>query len=412
MCASWADNEQKSESLVEVLLTPVRNQFVPDGKGGVAGYNFGAYQEYLSAIESYIKVNSEIPEPKKFKLLGNAVWTAAKDKKLYARNLLKYVKDEESKYLREPKENYEFISSLSVNYFKGLKRTNLNPPIKFARKKPKKFDFEPILKPFSYIDIKEIPGSYTFFRIPVKARNPIEAYLQGIDAIDLLRAIWNWFYKPQEYYFNSDQSRKSLNLITLGPFHIILKPDSTLDGNFWYEPEFRESAMDIRKDWDKLNAFEQRSRRAISRHSYRNEIENALRRFARALDHKDKHVSFLQLWQVLEKITGTNNANYEQLIKRVAFLYEEVDLNRGVLNHLRLYRNSSVHDGIQNNRIEKYLYQLKRYVEEVLGFHVNNPFKANSLADAVSYLDLPTDGSNLKKRFTQIKKALKFRRVR
>jgi hypothetical protein len=412
MCARWADNEQKSESLVEVLLTPVRNQFVNDDQGGVAGYNFGAYNEYLSAIESYIKLNTEIPESKKFELLSNAVWTAAKDKKLDAKNLLKYVKDEEGKYLSKLKENYEFVSSISVNYFEGLKRNNLNPPIKFAQKKPKKFDFESILKPISYIAIKEIPRSYTFFRIPVAARNPMEAYHQGIDAIDLLRAIWNWFYKPQEYIFNSDQSRKPMNFITLGSFHTILKPDGKFDGDFWYEPEFREAAIDIRKDWDKLNSFEQKSRRAISRHPYKHEIENALRRFTRALDHSDKHVSFLQLWQVLEKITDTNNANYEQLIKRVAFLHEEIELNKGVLNHLRLYRNSSVHDGIQHNRIEKYLYQLKRYVEEVLGFHVNNPFKANSLADAVSYLDLPADDGTLRKRFTQTKEALKFRRIK
>ena len=35
MCANWADNSQKSESLVQALLEPVKNQFAPDGKGGV-----------------------------------------------------------------------------------------------------------------------------------------------------------------------------------------------------------------------------------------------------------------------------------------------------------------------------------------------------------------------------------------
>jgi hypothetical protein len=411
MCANWADNEQKSENLVQALLEPVKNQFVPDGKGGVAGMNFGAYDEYLSAIESYIKLNPEIPEPEKFNLLSNAVWAAAKANTLDAKNLLNFVKTEESNYLSKPKEDYEFAGSLSVRYFKGLNRSNLKPPIRFARKAPKKYDFKPILESFDYIDVKEIPASYSFFRIPVKARNQNEAYRIGIDNIDLLRAIWNWYFKPTEYIFNSDQSRKPLNFITSGPFHMILKPDGTLSGDFWYEAEFQESSLDISKDWKKLNSFESKSRRSFNRHPYRADIENALRRLTQALDYKDKHVSFLKLWQVLEKLTATNNANYDQLIKRVSFLYDEPELMKGVLNHLRLHRNSSVHDGKEHQRIEKYLYQLKRFVQTVLSFHINNPFGVTSLSDAVSFLDLPTDSNTLKNRFKQMKKALKFRKA-
>jgi len=411
MCAFWADNNQKSENLVQALIEPVKNQFVPDGKGGVAGMNFGAYDEFLSAIESYINLHPEIPVSQRFQLLSSAVWTAAKAGKLDAKNLLDFVKTEESQYLSQPKENYEFVSSLSVKYFKEMSRSNLKPPIRFAGKIPKKYDFTPILKPFDYIGVNEIPKNYTFFRIPVKARNPYEAYRLGIDSIDLLRAIWNWYFKPTEYIFNSDQSRKPLNFITLGPFHTILKPDGKLFADFWYETEFQESALDISKDWEKLNLYERRTRRHFAKHPYKTDIENALRRMTQALDHKDKDVSFLKLWQVLEKLTATNNANYDQLIKRVSFLYEDVELTKGVLNHLRLHRNSSVHDGKGHERIEKYLYQLKRYVQRVLSFHINNPFKVNKLSDAVAFLDLPTDSTILTDRFKQIKKALKFRKV-
>lgn len=159
MCAFWADNNQKSENLVQALSEPVKNQFVPDGKGGVAGMNFGAYEEFLSAIESYINLHPEIPIPQRFQLLSSAVWVAAKADKLDAKNLLDFVKNEESKYLSQPKENYEFVSSLSVKYFKGLNRSNLKPPIKFAGKIPKKYDFKPILEPFKYIGISEIPDN-------------------------------------------------------------------------------------------------------------------------------------------------------------------------------------------------------------------------------------------------------------
>ncbi len=411
MCANWADNSGKSENLVKALLEPVKNQFVLDGSGGVAGSNFPAYDEYMSAIESYIRLNPEVPELEKSNLVTSAVWAAAKAKTLDTKNLLNFIGTQESNYLSKPKEDYEFVGSLSVRYFKGLNRSNLKPPIKFAGKVLKKYDFKPILKQFDYVGVKEIPKSYTFFRIPVKARNQNEAYILGIDQISLLRAIWNWYYNPTEYISTTDQSRKPFNLITSGPFHMILQPDGTLSNDFWYEAEFQESSLDISKDWEELNSFESKSRRRISRHLYRADIENALRRMMQALDYKDKQVSFLKLWQVLEKLTATNNANYDQLIKRVSFLYDDVELMKGVLNHLRLHRNSSVHDGKEHQRVEKYLFQLKRFVRTILSFHLNNPFEATSLSDAVSYLDLPTDSNSLKDRFKQTKKALKFRKI-
>ncbi len=410
MCAMWAGNEQKSESYVKNLLTPIRNQFVSDGKGGIAGYDFAAYDDYLSAIESYIRLNAEIPEPEKFSLISDAVWVAAKANKLDEKNLLDYVTDKESDYLSKPKEDYEFFSSISVRYFNGLNRSRLKPPIKFSRKIPETIDFESILEKFSYIGIKNIPESYTFFRIPLKARNPTEAYRLGIDAIDLLRAIWNWYYKPQEFLYTTDQSQKPMNLITLGPFHSVLKPDGALSSNFWYESEFQESTIDIQEKWEKLSSFERKSRKRFSKHPYKDEIEDSLRRFTQALDHRDKNVSFLQLWQVLEKITGTNNANYDRLIKRVSFLYEEVELNKGVLNHLRLHRNSSVHDGKRHDRIEKYLYQLKSYVQVALSYHIDNPFNVKTMSEAHLFLDMPTNCDALRQRLAQTKKALKYRK--
>jgi hypothetical protein len=110
------------------------------------------------------------------------------------------------------------------------------------------------------------------------------------------------------------------------------------------------------------------------------------------------------------KAAGVKLNNVSSTKIPVEPLYEEVELEKGVLNHLRLHRNSSVHDGIKKDRIQKYLYQLKRYVEGVLSFHINNPFKVSSLSDAVLFLDLPTDSGSLTKTITQYKKVMKYRR--
>jgi len=340
-------------------------------------------------------------------MLSHATWQAQKAKKLDARGLLGQLTREENEYLKQPKSDYEFASSISVPYFPKLNRSRLKPPIKFSREIPKKFDLNSISDKFVYV--KKIPESYTFFRIPVKARNPAEAYMQGMEAIDLLRAIWNWAFFPKHDFFDFDQSPRPLNKVTLGPLHSVIEPDGKLSEGFWYEIEFRELPTDISRDFDKLTKYEQKIRRRLSRHFYRKDLEKYTRRYAQALDYLDKHVAFAKLWQVMEKLTDTNNAAYEQMIKRIVFLYpDSADLHKAVLQHLRHFRNSSIHDAREASQIETYLHQLLRYVKTLFDFHIHNPFKAKSLSESVAYLDETTDTSILTRRVEKYRKVLNF----
>lgn len=86
-----------------------------------------------------------------------------------------------------------------------------------------------------------------------------------------------------------------------------------------------------------------------------------------------------------------------------------MNLHKGMFNHLRLYRNASIHDGRQTDQVRKYIYQLNDVVKEVLGYHIDNSFKARNFSEAVEYLDLPTDAHELTKKLDFYKKALKFR---
>ena len=146
----------------------------------------------------------------------------------------------------------------------------------------------------------------------------------------------------------------------------------------------------------------------FSRHRYGKDIKKYLRRFTRSLDYLDKHVSFSKLWQVLEKLTDTNNANYEQMIKRVVFIVKGNELDKAILNHLRQHRNSMIHDDHQGSLIETYLFQLLRYVRMLLSYHIENPFKAASLSESASYLDETTNTGIISKRIARMQKVLKF----
>lgn len=404
MCAIWI-KEQRSEQLVNSLLVPVKNQFHPDAKGGVFGSNFHAFHDLVTAILSFVAFHDEIPETEKFQLMSGAVWSAAKANKLDARSLLGQLTKKENEYFDQPFADFEFASSLSVRYFSKLNRSRLNPPIKFFGKIPPKLDFASITERFSYI--RPIPESYAFIRIPVKARTPAEAFHLGSEALDLMRAIWNWLYFPVENPLMSYAGRP-LNHITTGPLHAIIDPAGQLADGIWYEHEFREISVDISRDWEKINKYERNSRRSFKRHPYGKDIEKYLRRFTRSLDYLDKQISFSKLWQVMEKLTDTNNADYERMIKRVVFLYGGDELHKAILNHLRQYRNSSVHDDHQGSMIETYLFQLLRYVKQLFVFHLKNPFRAKTLSEAVSYLDESTDIGALSKKIAKMQKVLKF----
>lgn len=410
MCAKWADNENKCENYVNTLLKPIGEQFFFDDSGSLSGSNYIAYEDYLSAIESYFSFAPEVPVIDRYNLLTEAVHSAAKAKDLKAKTVLRYLCIEEAKYLKKTKDSYEFITTLSIKYFKSLSIARLNPPIKFSLNLPKKIDIKPINLKFQQVYKGVIPENFTYVRIPTKARSANEAYKIGIDAIDLLRGIWNLKLNTSEsllvYSMNKNEP---INSITLGPVQIILLPDGDINNIFWSEPEYTDKLGDIQDKWKELEVFEKKIRKKLSNHPYRNDIEESIRGFTRALDYKDLQVSFLQLWTVLEQLTAINDAKYDVLIKRVAFLYQDTDLTKAYMQHLRLYRNSSIHDGHRNDRVEKYLYQIKRHIQTVLRFHIFNPFKVKSMNDAAAFLDLPTNRTDLNARFINIKNALKFR---
>src|SRR5262249_53163499 len=149
------------------------------------------------------------------------------------------------------------------------------------------------------------------------------AFHSAIKTIDYIRSIWNWKFEPQRRVFPGTLNGYPMNFFTLGPIHIIMKPDRSFSESIWYEPEYIHRTTDISKEWEMLKKFEQKSRRAISNHKYGSQITDALCKLAQALDYRDLQDAFLRLWQVLEHITGTDYAKYQTLIDKVVFIERE-----------------------------------------------------------------------------------------
>ena len=211
-----------------------------------------------------------------------------------------------------------------------------------------------------------------------------------------LRGIWNLKLNSQTVARFSSGPPRPVNEILAGAIHTVHRPDGSLvdPQTYWYEPTVRRylPAVDLTKKWDSITSEERVVRHRIRRSNYGANLASALSRYARALDGSDYESSFLKLWGLLEFLTHTESARYEDTIKRCLFATRDRELERQVLEHLRDRRNHSVHAAPSRESFgDDLLYQLKGYVEWLLKFHLFSRPSFRSLADAAEFLSLPHD---------------------
>jgi hypothetical protein len=82
--------------------------------------------------------------------------------------------------------------------------------------------------------------------------------------------------------------------------------------------------------------------------------------------------------------------------------------NRQILKHLMRYRNRTVHAGYETEDIETFLYQLKRYLEHVLLFHIFTTPGFSNIRDTAEFLNLPADLPELQRKIRLMDHALKY----
>jgi transcription initiation factor TFIIIB Brf1 subunit/transcription initiation factor TFIIB len=187
------------------------------------------------------------------------------------------------------------------------------------------------------------------------------------------------------------------NKIVAGPVYSLHHPDGSLaTDSDWFEPQYigPNLTRKLQQEWDRVRKNEEGIRQILRRSPYAAVLEDALRRYCRALDLVELSSSFLNLWSLLETLTGISPRDrHDKVVKRASFIYADPErkMHELVLHHLRRYRNSYVHVGEGSDRAGAYLYQLRRYVEDMLTFHLQNSRTASSLDRLVQFLDLPAD---------------------
>jgi hypothetical protein len=128
----------------------------------------------------------------------------------------------------------------------------------------------------------------------------------------------------------------------------------------------------------------------------------------RALDESDANTAFLRLWTAVEVLTTPGKADFDKLIRRCAFLFQQGAFHRQMLEHLREYRNSTVHAGEYSDRARAMCFQLQLYFNALIWFHMGNATAFQSLDEANQFLDMPPDKAAISRQIKLGRRALKY----
>jgi len=256
------------------------------------------------------------------------------------------------------------------------------------------------------IPVKETRADYCRVIVRVHAKSPQSSVSNALRALDLQRAVWC-------LYANSDmeiagQGWKPINVVKLGPIHTVHLADGELaTKSIWFEPNYAEvSSFDVGTgNYKKLSAD---TFAKLQKSNYRRVLVEALLKFVRALDERDQNTAFLKLWGAAESLLVPDHADYEKFVRRCSFLYKEREFHMQLLEHLREYRNTSVHAGDESDLAKTHCFQLQAFFRPLMLFHLHHSAEFSSLSEANDLLDLSPDPAALQRKRYLLDKAILF----
>jgi hypothetical protein len=383
---------------------------VATGGGAVTFADDPLFEDAALAVESGVDFVADIPESDRRDIVSTAMFTAPSP--LTPGSLIGEINRRARDFLREPERPYVLATSISARYFAGLNRSEVSGRRMYFRgvlprhlraghgeaaDRTGRYLLGPLPSPL------HLGERYTAVWVHTRGRSHWEAVSRALDALDLLRSIWNFALNRRKWSRTTGGARRPVNQVLLGPLHSLHDPDGSLVSPAnWFDSDYVRpvQSRELSRRWEQVREDERDVRASLARSAYRESLEDALRRYTRALDLFQWEVAFLGLWGLLETLTGTKpHDSHDLTMRRASFLYPdpEREVHFQTLTHLRHYRNRSVHGGESSATIEAYLYQLKRYVEQLLLFHLTNSYGFGSVEQAGEFLGLPPGPADLRR---------------
>jgi len=371
------------------------------------------YHEYISLLKSMIHLDETTSTIVSEQLVVNGFHEAAKKKNLTPDGILSAIKKQARQHQSKPEQHFWLLTSLNLTNIQDIPKYRINGcEVRFYNQLPLKYKIarDQIISDTSSWLTGSGENYSCYVTVHTKDKGALDAAEKMLDALNLLRGIWN-LHLNKTMVMHFGHSVKPINQITPGALHTLHDKNGNSSGNtFWYEPDYHkgQGKVNFSKKSDKTLKFTKDVRESLKKNKYGRSVETALIRYAESLDLQNHNTAFIKLWSLLEYLTSTLKDSYDKTIKRTVFQYKDREYNRQVLEHLRQYRNKSVHLGSSENNIETHVYQLKGYVEQLLHFHIVNHFTFESLQEAATFMDLHPDIDLLKKQVALRKAGIKF----
>lgn len=368
------------------------------------------FDDPLTLLESGVEFLEPLSDLDRSSIIWYALEAALRSSNYGPSTLIKEINKATRDFARLPEIKYVVATGLSFRHFEDFTKIESPDYRLYVRQR-----FPPYLvkshneaKHRSKAAIRgdypeEIPSkSYAAAWLHVRGRSASEAMQRAVEALDLYRGIWNFALNRGSGIPFPAPIRGPLNEILAGPLYSLHSKDGSLaTANDWFEPEYTEPVLsrNLQRKWGLVRKDDKDIRNALKLSSYKAVLEDALRRYCRALDSPDLSSSFLNLWSLLETLTGiAPQDGHDKMVKRASFIYADTErkTHEQVLQHLRRYRNSYVHAGEGSEQTGTYLHQLRVYTERLLEFHLRNSHSFTSLEQTSQFLDLPADISGIK----------------
>lgn len=405
MPAKWKTSARFKPALVLDKINETRT-INPEGGATYAGFGL---HENLPVLQSMI----EFPPAAGNVDTSTIVWAALGKvrESLTPNNLLGAINNELSDRLSTREEQYFLATSLSID-LTGLPKTFRHADVLVCHLPTVQGSYLKAHRQIiseHQVPVSPTPSHYQWFIANVKAKSIDSAFSKGMRAVDLQRALWCLMGNSSMSLDMGNPNLKPINVVRLGGAHTLHKPGgkSARDG-LWFEPNFLPTKS-YRFSNPAIVARNSRwALRRIQSCKYGDRISDSLVRFVRALDQADADSAFVRLWGALESLVTPEIGDYDALVRRCAFLYQDGKYHRQVLEHLREYRNMHLHGGVESTYARTHCFQLQMYFVEMIWFFLQNTSTFESVREVNDFLDQPADISILRKKLAHTKRALRF----
>lgn len=412
MAAKFKKHKSKSLQPKVILEKLDSIKTVVDGTVTFSSFEF---QDVKAALESMIDFPEAAKDLNKSHLVSNAIWVAAKAQKTEESAFIKQVNLCIKKELAKRPSTYYVLTSVSISNI-GLRKIELDGCLfKFYKSNfPRKFKNrkDPILARTRGVkEVKSVESiGYTKVVIETTANSEQIAVSKGLRALDQLRSLYSLFLNNVSESIGNEW--EPINKIRLGEYHTVHKEDgSVYPDMLWYDPTYKYTSPASSQHIGNIvkNVKYIIGKLAKLHYAYRGVVNESLLRYVRAFDEQNQNVAVMRAWGALEGIAAPKESNCDSVTRRCAFLFDEPEYHKQILEHVREYRNRNVHAGEESNTAKIQGFQIQRYFKQLILFHVYHVGHFDKISEANAFLDMPTCHTKLLSSRKLIQKAIKFR---